>query len=106
MVPSVTMSSVNPVIAEYNSGDITIGSPIRICSSSSENSFNAEVDYGVKLGLKSAKKVKKSGKSIEDLDFDKDIIPEGSGGSLAPGSDSGWPIDGDNQKWSKSGGWR
>ena len=71
-----------------------------------ENSFNAEVDYGVKLGLKSAKKVKKSGKSIEDLDFDKDIIPEGSGGSLAPGSDSGWPIDGDNQKWSKSGGWR
>ena len=70
------------------------------------NSWDAELAYGVKLGLNSAKKAKKSGKSIDELDFDKDVIPDGSGGSLAPGSDSGWPIDGDSQSWSKSGGWR
>lgn len=69
-------------------------------------SWDAELAYGVKLGLTSAKRAEKSGKSIDQLDFDKDVIPDGPGGSLAPGSDSGWPIDGDKQKWSKSGGWR
>ena len=70
-----------------------------------KNSWDAELAYGVKLGLNSAKKAKKSGKSIDQLDFKEDVITPGGGGSLAPGSDSGWPIDGDNQSWS-TGGWR
>ncbi len=71
-----------------------------------EQSFNAELEYGVKLGLKSAGKIKKSGKSIDDLDFDTDVYPEGHGGTLGPGSDSGWPIDGDEQRWTPGRGWQ
>ena len=76
------------------------------CCDALEDSFNAELKYGVQLGLKSAKKAEKSGKSIDDLDFDTDVFPEGHGGTLGPGSDSGWPIDGDNQKWTPAGGWQ
>ena len=71
-----------------------------------EASWNAEVEYGTKLGLASAKKAKKSGKSIDELDFDEDIYPDGEGGTLSPGSDSGWPIDRDHETWSKTGGWK
>ena len=71
-----------------------------------EDSFKAEVEYGTKLGLASARKTKKSGKSIDELDFDTDVFPDGHGGTLGPGSDSGWPIDGDNQKWTPTGGWQ
>ena len=71
-----------------------------------EQSFNAELEYGVQLGLESAKKTEKTGKSIDELDFGKDVFPEGHGGTLGPDSDSDWPIDGDNQRWTPTGGWQ
>ena len=71
-----------------------------------EKVWNAEMEYGVKLGLASANKARKTGDSIDTIDMEKDVYPKGEGGSLAEGSDSGWPIDGDNQTWSKSGGWK
>lgn len=71
-----------------------------------EESFKAELEYGVQLGLESAKKTEKTGKSIDELDFGKDVFPEGHGGTLGPGSDSDWPIDGDNQRWTPTGGWQ
>jgi len=68
--------------------------------------WDAELSYGVKLGLASAKKAKKTGKSIDDLDFGKDVLPDGEGGSFNPGSDKGWPINKDDETWSSSGGWQ
>ncbi|MBO4710085.1 MAG: hypothetical protein J5727_09955 [Kiritimatiellae bacterium] len=71
-----------------------------------EKVWNAEVEYGSKLGLASAKKAKKSGKPIDDIDMGKDVYPEDEGGTLKAGSDKGWPIDKDNETWSRSGGWK
>ena len=69
------------------------------------DSYKKEVEYGAMMGLQSAGKAKKEGKTPDQIVDEAEGVPEDSPGSLAPGSDTGSIIDKDHQEWS-GGAWQ
>ena len=67
-------------------------------------SYNLEVEYGAMMGLASAGKAKREGKSPDEVVDEAEQVPQDAPGSLTPGSDSGSIIDKDHQSHS-GGGW-
>lgn len=70
-----------------------------------DEAYKKEVEYGTLLGLESAGRAKKDGKSIDQIVDEAEGIEEDKPGSLAPGSDSGAIIDKDRQSYS-GGEWK
>ena len=68
-------------------------------------SYNLEVEYGAMLGLESAGKAKREGKSPDEVVDEADGVNDDTPGSLAPGSDTGAIIDKDRQEHS-GGVWK
>ena len=68
-------------------------------------SYNLEVEYGAMLGLESAGKAKREGKSPDEVVDGADAVEDDTPGSLGPGSDTGAIIDKDQQEHS-GGGWK
>ena len=64
------------------------------------DAYQREVEYGSMLGLSSAGRAKRDGKTPDQVVDEADGVPEDSPGSLAPGSDSGQIIDKDRQTYS------
>ena len=69
------------------------------------DSYKKEVEYGKMLGLQSAGKADRDGKTPDQIIDEADGVPEDSPGSLAPGSDTGSIIDKDHQEYS-GGEWQ
>ena len=69
------------------------------------DAYKKEVEYGALLGLNSAKKAKKEGKTLDDIVDKGDHIDDDKPGSLAPGSDTGYIIDKDKIEYS-GGAWQ
>ena len=69
------------------------------------DSYNREKEYGKLLGLQSAGKADREGKTPDQIVDEADEVPEDSPGSLAPGSDTGSIIDKDHQEYS-GGAWQ
>ena len=70
-----------------------------------DESYQREIEYGILLGLESAGRAKKQGKSIDQVVEEAEGITEDKPGSLTPGSDSGALIDKDRQEYS-GGEWK
>lgn len=70
-----------------------------------DEAYKKEVEYGTLLGLESAGRAKKDGKTIDQIVDEAEGIEEDKPGSLAPGSDSGAIIDKDRQSYS-GGVWK
>ena len=70
-----------------------------------EDAYDREVEYGALLGLASASRAKKEGKSIDQIVDAADGIAEDRPGSLSAGSDTGAIIDKDRQEYS-GGEWK
>ena len=68
-------------------------------------SYNLEVEYGAMMGLESAGKAKREGKSPDEIVDSADAVDNDTPGSLAPGSDTGAIIDKDRQEYS-GGAWK
>ena len=68
-------------------------------------SYNLEVEYGAMMGLESAGKAKREGKSPDEVVDGADAVEDDTPGSLGPGSDTGAIIDKDQQEHS-GGGWK
>ena len=68
-------------------------------------SYNLEVEYGAMMGLESAGKAKREGKSPDEVVDGADAVEDDTPGSLGPGSDTGAIIDKDRQEHS-GGGWK
>ena len=69
------------------------------------DSYKKEVEYGAMMGLQSAGKAKKEGKTPDQIVDEAEGVDEDSPGSLAPGSDTGSIINKDHQEWS-GGEWQ
>ena len=70
-----------------------------------DESYQREIEYGILLGLESAGRAKKQGKSIDQVVEGAEGITEDKPGSLTSGSDSGALIDKDRQEYS-GGEWK
>ena len=70
-----------------------------------DDAVQREIEYGILLGLESAGRAKKDGKSIEQLVDKAEGIEEDKPGSLSAGSDTGLIIDKDRQEYS-GGEWK
>ena len=68
-------------------------------------SYNLEVEYGAMMGLESAGKAKREGKSPDEVVDEADGVDGDTPGSLGPGSDTGNIIDKDHQEYS-GGAWK
>ena len=68
-------------------------------------SYNLEVEYGAMLGLESAGKAKREGKSPDEIVDGADGVDDDTPGSLGPGSDTGNIIDKDRQTY-RGGAWK
>ena len=68
-------------------------------------SYNLEVEYGAMMGLESAGKAKREGKSPDEIVDAADGVEDDMPGSLAPGSDTGNIIDKDRQTY-QGGAWK
>ena len=68
-------------------------------------SYNLEVEYGAMMGLESAGKAKREGKSPDEVVDEADGVDGDTPGSLGPGSDTGNIIDKDHQEYS-GGEWK
>ena len=70
-----------------------------------DEAYQREVEYGALLGLASASRAKKEGKSIDQIVDAAGGIVEDKPGSLSAGSDTGLIIDKDRQEYS-GGEWK
>ncbi len=68
-------------------------------------SYNLEVEYGALMGLESAGKAKRDGKTPDQVVDEADGLEDDRPGTLAPGSDTGSIIDKDRQEYS-GGAWK
>ena len=70
-----------------------------------DDAYQREIEYGALLGLASASRAEKEGKSIDQIVDAADGIVEDKPGSLSAGSDTGKIIDKDRQEYS-GGEWK
>ena len=70
-----------------------------------DEAYKREVEYGALLGLASASRAEKEGKSIDQIVDAADGIDDDKPGSLSAGSDTGKIIDKDRQEYS-GGEWK
>ena len=68
-------------------------------------SYNLEVEYGAMMGLESAGKAKREGKTPDQIVDEADGVNDDMPGSLGPGSDKGNIIDKDHQSY-QGGAWK
>ena len=68
-------------------------------------SYNLEMEYGALMGLESAGKAKRDGKTPDQVVDEADGLEDDRPGTLAPGSDTGSIIDKDRQEYS-GGAWK
>ena len=83
----------------------TMLSKVEAYRKKADEAYKKEVEYGALLGLESAGRAKKDGKTIDQVVEEAEGIEEDTPGSLAPGSDTGAIIDKDRQSYSK-GVWK
>jgi hypothetical protein len=67
--------------------------------------YKQEVEYGALMGLESAGKAKREGKTPDQIVDEADGVNDDMPGSLAPGSDKGNIIDKDHQSY-QGGAWK
>ena len=71
-----------------------------------QTALEKELEYGTMLGLESAKRPKKEGKSLDDLDWGNgEDLPADNPGTLSPGSDDAEIIKHDHMRY-EGGKWR
>ena len=70
-----------------------------------DEAYKQEVEYGAMMGLQSASKAKREGKTPDQVVDEADEVKPDKPGSLSPGSDTGAIIDKDHQTYG-DGGWK
>ena len=70
-----------------------------------DEAYRQEVEYGAMMGLQSAQKAKREGKTPDQVVDEADEVKPDKPGSLSPGSDTGAIIDKDHQTY-EGGEWK